>query len=40
MNRTPLVTMIVGITALTAVLDFLTSAELAGSVLFTVDEQG
>jgi integrase len=36
MNRTPLVTMIVGTTALTAVLDFLTSAELAGSVLFTI----
>jgi integrase len=36
MNRTPLVAMIVGTTALTAVLDFLTSAELAGSVLFTI----
>jgi hypothetical protein len=36
MNRTPLVTMIVGTTALTAVLDFLTSAQLAGSVLFTI----
>jgi integrase len=31
-----MVTMIVGTTALTAVLDFLTSAELAGSVLFTI----
>jgi integrase len=36
MNRTLLVAMIVGTTALTAVLDFLTSAELAGSVLFTI----
>jgi integrase len=36
MNRTPLVTMIVGTTALTAVLDFFTSAEMAGSVLFTI----
>jgi integrase len=36
MNRTPLIAMIVGTTALTAVLDFLTSAQLAGSVLFTI----
>jgi integrase len=36
MNRTVLVAMIVGTTALTAALDFLTSAELAGSVLFTI----
>jgi integrase len=36
MNRTALVAMIVGTTALTAGLDFLTSAELAGSVLFTI----
>src|ERR1700730_487849 len=36
MNRTALVAIIVGTTALTAVLDFLTSTELAGSVLFTV----
>jgi integrase len=36
MNRTLLVAMIVGTTALTAALDFLTSAELAGSVLFTI----
>ena len=36
MNRTPLITMIVGTTTLTAMLDFLTSAELAGSVLFTI----
>jgi integrase len=36
MNRTLLVAMIVGTTALTAELDFLTSAELAGSVLFTI----
>jgi len=36
MNRTLLVAMIVGTTALTAGLDFLTSAELAGSVLFTI----
>jgi integrase len=36
MNRTALIAMIVGTTALTAVLDFLTSAELAGSVLFTI----
>jgi integrase len=36
MNRTLLVATIVGTTALTAVLDFLTSAELAGSVLFTI----
>jgi integrase len=36
MNRTALVAMIVGTTVLTAVLDFLTSAELAGSVLFTI----
>jgi integrase len=36
MNRTSLIAMIVGTTALTAVLDFLTSAELAGSVLFTI----
>ncbi len=34
MNRTPLVTFIVGIAVLTAALDFRTSAELAGSVLF------
>jgi integrase len=36
MNRTPLIAMIVGTTALTASLDFLTSAELAGSILFTI----
>jgi integrase len=36
MNRTPLVAIIVGTTALAAVLDFLTSGELAGSVLFTI----
>jgi integrase len=36
MNRTALVAIIVGTTALTAVLDFLTSTELAGSVLFTI----
>jgi integrase len=36
MNRTLLVATIVGTTALTAALDFLTSAELAGSVLFTI----
>jgi integrase len=36
MNRTPLIAMIVGTTALTGVLDFLTSAQLAGSVLFTI----
>ena len=36
MNRTLLVAMIVGTAALTAALDFLTSAELAGSVLFTI----
>jgi integrase len=36
MNRASLIAMIVGTTALTAVLDFLTSAELAGSVLFTI----
>ena len=36
MNRTPLIAMILGTTALTAVLDFLTSAQLAGSVLFTI----
>jgi integrase len=35
MNRTPLVAIIVGIAILTAALDFRTSAELAGSVLFT-----
>jgi integrase len=35
MNRTPLVAIIVGIAVLTAALDFRTSAELAGSVLFT-----
>jgi integrase len=34
MNRTPLIAMIVGATALTAVLDFLTSAELAGAAVF------
>ena len=36
MNRAALVAMIVGTAALTAVLDFLSSAELAGSVLFTI----
>jgi integrase len=36
MNRTLLIALIVGTTALTAVLDFLTSAQLAGSVLFTI----
>lgn len=35
MNRTPLVAIVVGITVLIAVLDFWTSAELIGSVLFT-----
>jgi integrase len=34
MNRTPLVALIVGIAVLTAALDFRTSAQLAGSVLF------
>jgi integrase len=34
MNRTPLVAIIVGITVLIALLDFWTSAKLAGSVLF------
>jgi hypothetical protein len=36
MNRTPLIAVIVGATALAAVLDFLSSTELAGSVLFTI----
>jgi integrase len=36
MNRTALIAIIVGTTALTAMVDFLTSAELAGSVLFTI----
>ncbi len=35
MNRRPLVAIIAGITVLAALLDFCTSAELAGSVLFT-----
>jgi integrase len=35
MNRTPLVAFIIGITVLTAALDFRTSAVLAGSVLLT-----
>jgi integrase len=34
MNRTPLIALIVGIAVLVAALDFRTSAELAGSVLF------
>jgi integrase len=36
MNRAPLIALIVATTAASAVLDFLTSAELAGSVLFTI----
>ena len=35
MNRTPLLAIIVGIAVLIALLDFWTSAELVGSVLFT-----
>jgi integrase len=36
MNRTPLIAIIVGTAALTTVLDFLTSAQLAASVLFAI----
>jgi integrase len=36
MNRTPLIAIIVGTTVLTTALDYLTSAELAGAVLFTI----
>ena len=36
MNRAPLIALIVATAAVTAVLDYLTSAQLAGSVLFTI----